>query len=146
MRGPIILLAYLASVFAATGVFGVLLAIADSLYGDPGRSPNLDGVLFVLSMVFLSVLILSFVPAFAAISLAEYFSIRRGRLFALMGLFISLVGVVTLSILTGFPLPERKMVLALACCGTVAGLVYWGIAGHNSGKLQNTPGMRKWRL
>ncbi len=125
-----IIIAYLISSFAAALAFVFSIAGMEGVFALD--MPDLVATSFV---VFPFVAMLAFVPAAAAILIAEIFRIRSWIYYSIVG------GVAAFLAVSSGEMYERtveepyvELSLFLLVPGLVAGLVYWLIAGRGAGK------------
>jgi hypothetical protein len=152
-RVPRIMGAYLAASVAAGFVLALELVLA--VFVDPllqGRWPPNAAVppspahLVLLMGAWSSFLIfiLAFVPAVAAIALAEARRLRSAAFYACAGVIAAMLAWGALVRLDRSALAapgqalrlareQAFLLLAIAAAGLIGGLVYWGIAGRSAG-------------
>jgi hypothetical protein len=146
-RIPVMLLAYLAA--AAVGAIVFLLGSYLVARTHPALAamplPNFQIVLQVIPYVFVPTLAAAFVPALIVAALAETYRIRSFAFYAAAGAAVSVIGMMSFRLmlyLTMFrPKPPARGIglsfsvpWSLVAAGIISGLVYWAIAGRNSGK------------
>jgi hypothetical protein len=89
--------------------------------------------------IFVLTVVLSGIPASAAIWLSERFRIRSLLFFGGAGTAAGLFGEGVLFAVAGMPWPVGSSWL-FAAAGLAAGLAYWLIAGRHAGRDRNEPG------
>lgn len=130
-----VIVAFLVSAFVAGAVLGLLTFM---LAAPSNLSGPLDGALRIVGLVALATIVvgaIAVLPAIMAIVLAEWFTIRHPIYFAAWGGLVPLL--LYLPVLFGDGDRSFPRGLGVICViGLFAGLLYWHLAGRNSGKMR----------
>jgi hypothetical protein len=123
-----ILLGYGLSSISSGFVVALVMMITQMYFPDASRDPGRQSLLenFYLATILISLLAAG--PALIVISIGEWWAIRRKRYYAIAGVLIGLGLSLLFYLMDWFPYVG-------AGYGSVAGLIYWFVAGRHAGFL-----------
>ena len=136
-------LAYLAAALAASAFLNLMLLAGGGLTANEAHWLATGPLVFTIPFAALFVAYFAFLPALAAILLAEALGARDWLFYSVAGAVVALaVAAFSWSAAaSGYsPVSDPGLMMALAGAGMIGGIAYWTIAGRSAGNWRRRTG------